>query len=94
MALASTDERVLKLEHKLKQSNSQCHKLEQSVKDKQNEINRLSDYIQRLEQWFRTIKTWILERKLMKDFECYIENETRELVREEIEYEEQGFERG
>ena len=93
--LAATDERVLKLEYKLKESNSQCHKLEQSVKDKQNEINRLSDYIQRLEQWFRTIKTWILERKLMKDFEYYIENETRELVREEIEYEEQqDFERG
>ena len=92
--LAATDERVLKLEHKLKQSNSQCKQLEQSVKDKQNEINRLSDYIQRFEQWFRTIKTWILERKLMKDFEYYIENETRELVREEIEHEEQGFERG
>ena len=31
----------------------------------------------------------------MKDFEYYIENETRELVREEIEYEEQqDFERG
>lgn len=95
LALASTDERILKLEHKLKQSNSQCKQLEQSVKDKQNEINRLFDYIQRLEQWFRTIKTWILERKLMKDFEYYIENETRELAREEIEYEEQqDFERG
>ena len=94
LALASTDERILKLEHKLKQSNSQCHKLEQSVKDKQNEINRLSDYIQRLEQWFHTIKTWIHERKLVKDFEYYIEQETRELAREEIEYEEQGFERG
>ena len=94
LALASTDERILKLEHKLKQSNSQCHKLEQSVKDKQNEINRLSDYIQRLEQWFHTIKTWIHDRKLVKDFEYYIEQETRELAREEIEYEEQGFERG
>ena len=95
LALASTDERILKLEHKLKQSNSQCHKLEQSVKDKQNEINRLSDYIQRLEQWFHTIKTWIHERKLVKDFEYYIEQETRELAREEIEYEEQqDFERG
>lgn len=95
VVLAATDERVLKLEHKLKQSHSRCQQLEQSVKDKQNEINRLSDYIQRLEQWFRTIKTWILERKLMKDFEYYIENETRELVREEIEYEEQqDFERG
>lgn len=95
VSIASTDERVLKLEYKLKQSNSQCHKLEQSVKDKQNEINRLFDYIQRLEQWFRTIKTWILERKLMKDFEYYIENETRELAREEIEHEEQqDFERG
>ena len=95
VAIASTDERVLKLEHKLKQSNSQCHKLEQSVKDKQNEINRLFDYIQRLEQWFRTIKTWIHERKLVKDFEYYIEQETRELAREEIEYEEQpDFERG
>ena len=94
VSIASTDERVLKLEYKLKQSNSQCHKLEQSVKDKQNEINRLSDYIQRLEQWFHTIKTWIHERKLVKDFEYYIEQETRELAREEIEYEEQGFERG
>ena len=94
LALASTDERILKLEHKLKQSNSQCHKLEQSVKDKQNDINRQSDYIQRLEQWFHTIKTWIHERKLVKDFEYYIEQETRELAREEIEYEEQGFERG
>ena len=95
VSIASTDERVLKLEYKLKQSNSQCHKLEQSVKDKQNEINRLFDYIQRLEQWFRTIKTWIHERKLVKDFEYYIEQETRELAREEIEYEEQqDFERG
>ena len=95
VALASTDERVLKLEYKLKQSNSQCHKLEQSLKDKLNEINRLSDYIQRLEQWFHTIKTWIHERKLVKDFEYYIEQETRELAREEIEYEEQqDFERG
>ncbi len=95
VTLASTDERVLKLECKLKQSNSQCYKLEQSVKDKQNEINRLSDYIQRLEQWFHTIKTWIHERKLIKDFEYYIEQETRELAREEIEYEEQqDFERG
>ena len=94
IALSSTDERVLKLEHKLKQSNSQCKQLEQSVKDKQNEINRLSDYIQRLEQWFQTIKTRIHERKLIKDFEQYIEQETRELAREEIEYEEQGFERG
>lgn len=94
VSIASTDERVLKLEYKLKQSTSQCHKLEQSVKDKQNEINRLSDYIQRLEQWFHTIKTWIHERKLIKDFEHYIEQETRELAREEIEYEEQVFERG
>ena len=95
VTLASTDEKVLKLECKLKQSNSQCYKLEQSVKDKQNEINRLSDYIQRLEQWFHTIKTWIHERKLIKDFEYYIEQETRELAREEIEYEEQqDFERG
>ena len=85
---------MLKLEHKLQQSTSQCHKLEQSVKDKQNEINRLSDYIQRLEQWFHTIKTWIHERKLIKDFEQYIEQETRELAREEIEYDEHDFERG
>lgn len=94
IALSSTDERVLKLEHKLKQSNSQCKQLEQSVKDKQYEINRLSDYIQRLEQWFHIIKTWMHERRLIKDFEYYIEQETRELAREEIEYEEQGFERG
>ena len=94
VTIASTDERVLKLEHKLKQSNSQCKQLEQSVKDKQNELNRLSAYIQRLEQWFSLIKTWIHERKLVKDFEYYIEQETRELAREEIEYEEQGFERG
>lgn len=94
VALACTDERVLKLEHKLQQSTSQCHKLEQSVKDKQNEINRLSHYIQRLEQWFHTIKTWIHERKLIKDFEQYIEQETRELAREEIEYDEHDFERG
>ena len=92
--LAATDERVLKLEHKLKQSNSQCQQLEQSIKDKQYEINRLSDYIQRLEQWFHTIKTWIRERKLTKDFEYYIEQETKILAREEIEYEEQGIERG
>ena len=95
LALSSTDERVLKLEYKLQQSTSQCQQLERSVKDKQNEINRLSDYIQRLEQWFHTIKTWIHERKLIKDFEQYIEQETRELAREEIEYEEeQSFERG
>ena len=94
LALSSTDERVLKLEHKLKQSTSQCQQLEKSVKDKQNEINRLSDYIQRLEQWFSVIKTWIHERKLIKDFEYYIERETKELAREEIEYEEQGYERG
>ena len=85
---------MLKLEHKLKQSNSQCKQLEQSVKDKENELNRLSAYIQRLEQWFSLVKTWIHERKLVKDFEYYIEQETRELAREEIEYEEQGFERG
>lgn len=95
VTIASTDERVLKLEHKLKQSNSQCQQLEQSVKDKQYEINRLSDYIQRLEQWFHTIKTWMHERRLIKDFEYYIEQETRELAREVIEYEEeQDFERG
>lgn len=94
MTNASTDERVLKLEYKLKQSNSQCQQLEQSIKDKQYEINRLSDYIQRLEQWFHTIKTWIRERKLTKDFEYYIEQETKILAREEIEYEEQGIERG
>jgi len=95
LALSSTDERVLKLEHKLQQSTSQCQQLEKSVKDKQNEINRLSDYIQRLEQWFHTIKTWIHERKLIKDLEQSIEQETRELAREEIEYEEQqDFERG
>ena len=93
--LASTDERIIKTEGRLQQSQARCQQLEQVVKDKQNEINRLFDYIQRLEQWFRTIKTWILERKLMKDFEYYIENETRELAREEIEYEEQqDFERG
>lgn len=95
VTIASTDERVLKLEHKLKQSNSQCQQLEQSIKDKQYEINRLSDYVQRLEQWFHTIKTWMHERRLIKDFEYYIEQETRELAREEIEYEEeQDFERG
>jgi len=95
MTIASTDERVQKLEHELKQSNSQCKQLEQSVKNKQSEINRLSDYIQRLEQWFHTIKTWMHERRLIKDFKYYIEQETRELVHEEIEYEEEyGFERG
>lgn len=92
--LASTDERIIKTEGRLQQSQARCQQLEQVVKDKQNEINRLSDYIQRLEQWFHTIKTWIHERKLIKDFEDYIEHETRELAREEIECEEQGFERG
>ncbi len=94
MQLASTDERVLKLEHELEQSHTQCRQLEQSVKNKQGEINRLSEYIERLEQWFHTIKTWIHERNLFKDFEYYIENETKKLVREEIESETQDFERG
>lgn len=92
--LASTDERIIKTEGKLQQSQARCQQLEQVVKQKQNDINRLSDYIQRLEQWFSIIKTWIHERKLIKDFEQFVEQETRELAREEIEYEEQGFERG
>ena len=91
--VAATDERVVKTEDKLRQSQARCQQLEQAVKEKQNDINRLSDYIQRLEQWFHIIKTWIHERKLIKDFEWFVEQETKELSREEIEYE-QGYERG
>ncbi len=91
LELASTDERVLEYKERLRQSQSHCKQLEQAVNEKQNEIGRLTSYIQKLEQWFNTVREWIHRRKLLKDFEHYIEYETRELVREEIEYD--GFER-
>ena len=89
---ASTDEQILKIKEELYKSNARCNQLEQTVKDKQVEISRLSEYIQKLERWFNTVKTWILKRKLEKDYNHFIEHEAKELVREEIEYDD--FERG
>lgn len=90
--LASTEERIIELKEELYKTNSTCRQLQETVNQKQTEISRLTQYIQQLEKWFNTVKTWILKRKLLKDFNHYIEFETKELVREEIEYD--GFERG
>ena len=90
--LASTEEKIIELKEELDKTNSTCRQLQETVNQKQNEISRLTQYIQQLEKWFNTVKTWILKRKLLKDFNHYIEFETKELVREEIEYD--GFERG
>lgn len=87
MELASTDEKVLEVKEELYKSQSRCHQLEQNLKESQIEVSRLTEYIQKLEQWFNTVKTWIQKRKLVRDFEQFVEHETKELVREEIEYE-------
>ena len=86
--LASTEERVIELKEELHKSQSTCRQLQETVNQKQTEISRLTQYIQQLEQWFNTIKTWIHKRKLLKDFNHYIEFEAKELIREEIEYSE------
>ena len=90
--IASTDEQILKIKEELYKSNTRCNQLEQTIKDKQIEISRLSEYIQKLERWFNTVKTWIFKRKLEKDYNYFIEHESKELVHEEIEYED--FQRG
>lgn len=84
--LASTDERMIELKDNLQQSKAKCSQLEKTLEVTKSEISRLNSYIQKLEQWFNTVKSWIHKRKLLKDFEHYVENETKELVREEIEY--------
>lgn len=86
MALASTDEKIIELKDKLSQTQVRCKQLEQTVNEKQSEISKLTSYIHKLEQWFNTVREWIHKRKLLKDFNHYIECETKELVREEIEY--------
>ena len=86
MRISSTDEQVLQMKEELHKSTARCNQLEQTLKDKQIEISRLSEYIQKLERWFSTVKTWILKRKLENDFSYFIERESKELVREEIHY--------
>jgi chromosome segregation ATPase len=92
MELASTDEQIIKLKENLHKSQAKCIQLEKTLEVNKSEISRLTSYIQKLEQWFNTVKTWIHKRKLLKDFEHYVEHESKQLVREEIEYE--GYERG
>ena len=92
MELASTEERIIELKEELYKTNSTCKQLQETVNQKQTEISRLTQYIQQLEQWFNTVKTWIHKRNLLKDFNHYVGFETKELVREEIEY--NDFERG
>lgn len=95
MELASTDERVIKAERELRQSQAHCRQLEQKVNERQIEVNRLSKYIQQLEEWFRLVKSWLHSRKLIRDFEYYVEHETKEITCEEQAYEhEYEFERG
>ena len=90
--LASTDETIMKLKEALNKSNSTCKQLQETVTQKQTEISRLTSYLQKLEQWFNTVRTWMHKRKLVRDFEHFVQHETKELVREEIEYD--NFERG
>ena len=92
MELASTDEKVIELKNTLQKSNAKCKQLEDALELNKSEINRLTCYIQKLEQWFNLVKTWMHKHKLLKHFEQYIEQVNKELVREKIEYD--GFERG
>lgn len=92
MTLASTDEKIVELKDNLQKSQAKCMQLEKTLEVNKSEISRLTSYIQRLEQWFNTVREWINKRRLLKDFEHYVEHESRELVREEIEYDD--FERG
>lgn len=92
MELASTDEQIIELKDSLQKSQAKCKQLEKTLEVNKSEISRLTSYIQRLEQWFNTVREWIHKRQLLKDFNHYIEYETKELVREEIEYE--GVQRG
>ncbi|MBR5566440.1 MAG: plasmid recombination protein [Roseburia sp.] len=90
--LASTEERVIELKEELRKTQSNCKQLQETVKHKNSEISRLTDYIQKWQQWFNAVKIWMHKRQLVKDFEQFIEHETKELVREEITYDE--FDRG
>lgn len=84
--LASTDEQIIELKENLQKSQTKCTQLEKTLEVSKSEVSRLTSYIQRLEQWFNTVREWILKRQLLKDFQHYVEHETKELVREEIEY--------
>ena len=90
--LASTDETIMQLKEALYKTNSTCKQLQETINQKQTEISRLTSYLQKLEQWFNTVKTWIHKRKLIQDLEHFVQHESKELVREEIEYDD--FERG
>ena len=86
MELASTDEKIIELKENLQKSQAKCNQLEKTLEVNKSEISRLTSYIQRLEQWFNTVREWIHKRQLLKDFQYYVEHESKELVREEIEY--------
>lgn len=88
LELASTDEQLLKTKTELRQSQAKCTQLEKALEISKSERSRLASYIQQLEQWFATVKAWLYKRNLVKDFEQYVTYETKELVREEIKYDE------
>lgn len=92
MELASTDEQIIELKESLQKSQAKCTQLEHTLEVNKSEISRLTSYIQQLQQWFNIVKTWIHQRKLLRDFQHFYEQETKQLVREEIEYDD--FERG
>lgn len=92
LEIASTDETILELKDNLQKSQAKCTQLEKTLEVNKSEISRLSSYIQQLQQWFNIVKSWIHQRKLLRDFQQFYEQETKELVREEIEY--NDFERG
>ena len=87
MELASTDEHTLKLKEQLCQSQTQFKVLEQKTNEHQLEIRRLTEYIQKLECLLNLIRTWMRERKLERDYNHYTNQQTTELVHDEIEFE-------
>ena len=91
------EEKVITSEREKIKAQAKCRQLEKSLEQAQqnmvNEKNRYNEQIKQLEQWFMIVKNWLIDRKLLREFNRFLERIELErtisqnMVEEDIERE-------
>ena len=91
------EERVIVSEREKVKAQAQCKQLEKTLQEQLSKMNdertKTNQHIQQLEHWFVIFKSWLQERKLVREFTRYLEQIDMEMQiapneqEEEVEYE-------
>ena len=95
--ISSTDERVIELTKEIEAHKDKNRELAATLSQTKGEVEKLkgdvsrfTEYMGNLERWFSRVKEFLVRKKIFKEFEQFMSQETEEKVRE-YEIEEQGL---